>query len=339
MRLEHGDNPAGVERPGGGDRGADFGRVVRVVIHHQRAGRRHAETLEAPAGAPEAGESGGRDSQFGAGERARSQGTRRVASVVRARHRELDRHAAEREPRAARLKLHVLRPRDASREAFEAGLVAQHHIVRQLQEGAEGVVDVALGGVGRVMVELRVGQHGDPARELEQRAVRLVGLDHEPLARPPAGVRAGRADLATDQVAGVHSASAQRVDDHARRRRLAVGARDRDRRPQPCDLAQQVGAVQLAQPPLPRGRPLGIVGRDRAREHELCAFRHVGGVVREGGEPGAREVRRVGRAVGAADLRAKLAGNDCEAAHAGPADADKVQPAAPPRIPVHPPPP
>ena len=51
------------------------------------------------------------------------------------------------------------------------------------------------------MVELGVGEHGDLRRQREQRAVGLVGLDHEPLARAPAGVGAGRAHGAADEVA------------------------------------------------------------------------------------------------------------------------------------------
>ena len=105
-------------------------------------------------------------------------------------------------------------------------------------------------------------------RELEQAAVGLVGLDHEPLPRPPAGVGAGAADLAADQVARVRPGAAQRVHEHARRRRLAVGAGDRDRRLQARELAEQVGAVQLG-----RRRALGVVGRDRARVDDLGARR------------------------------------------------------------------
>ena len=69
---------------------------------------------------------------------------------------------------------------------------------------------------------------------------------HSPVS--PAGVGARAADLAADQVARVRPGAAQRVHEHARGRRLAVGAGDRDRRLQARDLAEQVGAVQLAAP-------------------------------------------------------------------------------------------
>ena len=111
------------------------------------------------------------------------------------------------------------------------------------------------------MVELGVGEDRNPAVELEQRAVGLVGLDHQPLPRPPAGVRARRAHLAADQVGRIRAAAAQGVDEHARGRRLAVGAGDGDRRPQPGQLGEQVGAVQLA---ASRPRARGSPGRSRS---------------------------------------------------------------------------
>ena len=67
---------------------------------------------------------------------------------------------------------------------------------------------------------------------------------HSPAPQP--AFDPGRADGAADEVAGVHPAAAQRVDEHARRRRLAVRAGDGDRRAQPGELAEQVRAVQLA---------------------------------------------------------------------------------------------
>ena len=97
-----------------------------------------------------------------------------------------------------------------------------------------------------------------------------------------------RADLAADQVARVVRA-AQRVHDHARRRRLAVGAGDAIVGFSAGQLAEQVGAVQLGR----AGRALGVVGRDRARVDDLGAVGDVGGVVADRGSiPAARSGRR-----------------------------------------------
>ena len=321
----------GLERAGGGDRGADLGRVVRVVVDHLGAAGRGPDPLEPPAGAAEVGERGGGGRGVGAGERAGGERGRGVAGVVDARDRQRHGHAGEAEARAAGLERDVLRPRDVAGEALEVRLVAEDDLVGHVEEGAERVVDVALGRVRRVVVELGVREHGDPRRELEQRAVRLVGLDHEPLPRPPAGVGAGRADLAADQVAGIEAAAAQRVHDHARGRRLAVRPGHRDRRPQARDLAEQVGAVQLTQAALARRHALRVVRRDRARDDDLGALGDVRGIVPgRRHDPGRPQVRRVGRPVGASHFGAECACDDGEAAHPGAADADEVQPPAGP---------
>ena len=68
-----------------------------------------------------------------------------------------------------------------------------------------------------MMVELGVGQHRDLGLELQQRAVGLVRLDHDPLARAPAGVDPGGAQLAADDVGRVEPGAAQHVHDHRRR--------------------------------------------------------------------------------------------------------------------------
>ena len=79
--------------------------------------------------------------------------------------------------------------------------------------------------------------------QLEQAAVGLVGLDDQPFA---VGLQSAlvpvRADLAADQVA---RAAPQGVHEHRRRRGLPVRAGDGDRRLEPRELAEQVGAVQL----------------------------------------------------------------------------------------------
>ena len=58
------------------------------------------------------------------------------------------------------------------------------------------------------MVELDARHHRHLARELEERAVGLVGLHDGPIALPPGRVRAERAQLAADQEGRVRPASA-----------------------------------------------------------------------------------------------------------------------------------
>ena len=52
------------------------------------------------------------------------------------------------------------------------------------------------------MVEAHVGDHRDVGAKGEEGAVRLVGLDHDPVAVPPGRVGACRARLAADQERG-----------------------------------------------------------------------------------------------------------------------------------------
>ena len=132
-----------------------------------------------------------------------------------------------------------------------------------------------------MVVELHVGQHRDLHREREHRAVGLVGLHHQPLARAPVRVGQTATDGGTHQPAGLHAGGAQDVHEHRGGGRLAVRARHRDRAPQRAQLAQQLRAGPLAQPPLARRRPLGVLGRHGAGVDDLHALAggQVGGVV------------------------------------------------------------
>ena len=256
-----------------------------------------------------------------------------------ARNRQLDGDAVQREARAAGGQLgvgverHERDPRGREREQprpvpDDGGAVGER------EERAERLVDVALRGVRRVVVELGVREHGDSGRQPEQRPVGLVGLHDEPLPRAPAGIGAGRAHRAADEVAGVHVAAAQRVHEHARGRRLAVRAGDGDRRAQACQLAEQLGPVQLAQAAVARRGPFRVLRRDRRGDDELRAVGHVGGVVAGGRfDPDRAKRAGVGRAGGAVRARdggAQRMRHEREPAHARAADAHEVQPPAGP---------
>jgi hypothetical protein len=113
-----------------------------------------------------------------------------------------------------------------------------------------------------------------------------------------------------------------------------VGAGDGDRRAQPRQLGEQVGAVQLAR----RDRTLGVLRADRSRVDDLGALRDVGRVVPDDGlDPRLAQPRRVGGAagaVGAGHRRAELLRHEREPAHARAADAHEVQAAVIP-WPIH----
>ena len=80
-----------------------------------------------------------------------------------------------------------------------------HHdrIARVGEEGGEGLAQRGQRRERRVVVVLDVRQDRDLGLQGEHRAVGLVGLDHEPLARPPARVGLSRPNRPADQPARV----------------------------------------------------------------------------------------------------------------------------------------
>ena len=275
MRLEGGDDaarrracgrPRASPRPRSGGGRSRRRRSAPAAVVPSRSKRRPAP--------PKSRERGGGLAEVGAGEPARRSAPRRRCGRCgrrgrRARPRR--RRARTREPPCVELGRRDVERRDRRRRRRSASSSgrSQTTACSASARKARNVSSTSRArGVGRVVVELGVGEHGDPRRELEQRAVGLVGLHDEPLPRPPAGVGARRAHLAADQVARVHPAAAQRVHDHARRRRLAVRAGDGDRRLEAGELAEQVGAVQLAAalaPPRAPGCRAGSRWRRRPR--------------------------------------------------------------------------
>ena len=165
--------------------------------------------------------------------------------------------------------------------------------------------------------------------ELEQRAVGLVGLDHDPLAAPPAGVRSGGAQLAADDVGRVEPAAAQRVDDHRRGRRLAVGPGDGQAAAQRGDLGEQVGAVQLAAAAPPGARDCRPGPRSSTRPRRRRGrSRRAWPIDRL--DPVLAQPLGVARTRPRSDpvtVRAERVRDQRQPAHAGAADADEVQPA------------
>ena len=200
-------------------------------------------------------------------------------------------------------------------------------------ELAQRVLEIEPRAVGGVMVELGVGQHGDLRIQAQQRAVRLVGLDHDPLALSPAGVGAGPPQLAAHHVGRIEPAFLEDLHDHRGGGGLAVGPGHGQAALDRGDLSQQLGAVQLASG---GGHALRVLGRNRRRVHDLRAGRDVLGPVAEHGldPPLAQDlgVARVGT-VGARHARTQPIGDQGQPAHAGPADADEVKLAV---RPVHP---
>ena len=114
-----------------------------------------------------------------------------------------------------------------------------------------------------MMVELDVRQHGDLHAQAEHRAVRLVGLDDQPLAAAPLRVGQATSHRSADQPSRLHPGGGERVDEHRGGGRLAVGAGDRDGAPERRQLTQQLRARKLGDAALARGDALDVLRAHR----------------------------------------------------------------------------
>ena len=166
---------------------------------------------------------------------------------------------------------------DAADELLHDRVVGAHHgeaVERHvLDEAAEGLLH---GVEGLEMIEvlgIDVGHDRDVGGELQEGAVRLVGLDHHPVAGAEPRIGAvGLDDAAVDhgriEIAGVEQRRDQRGG-----RGLAVGAGDRDAALEPHQLGEHLGAPHHRQPLRARGDELRIVALDRRGDDD-----HVGAV-------------------------------------------------------------
>ena len=132
---------------------------------------------------------------------------------------------------------------------------------------------------------------------------------------------------AADDERRVEAALGEHRRDEARRRRLAVRARDRDALLHPHQLGQHQRARHDRHAALARGHDFGVVGGDRGRHDDRVGVGDVGRRVADGdldaealeaARRGARGEIRAGHPVA---LRRQHFG---DAAHAGAADADEV---------------
>ena len=178
------------------------------------------------------------------------------------------------------------------------------------------------------MVELDVRHDRDLAGELEERAVGLVGLDHDPLPRSPGGVGPGAAQLAADRGRRGRGRSRAARARPCRGGGLAVRAGDRDRALQPESSPSRSARWRTAgraraRPPAP-GCPPGSPSRRSPRRPRAR--------LRRRGRPPARcrvaqprAVRGLGP-VRAGHIGAERARHQRQPTHAGAADPDEVEP-------------
>ena len=171
------------------------------------------------------------------------------------------------------------------------------------------------------------GHHRDGRRELEERAVGLVGLRDEELALAEPRVGAEAVDAPAHHHGGVEAARAQHRRHHRGGRGLAVGARDRDAVLEPHQLGEHLGARDDRDAALARRVDLHVVARHRGGVDDDVRALHVGGLV-AGEDLGAQPLEPLHRVaapqVGAGDAVAEVEQHLGDAAHADAADAHEV---------------
>ena len=197
----------------------------------------------------------------------------RVQHVVPAGNLQLDRRLLGTEARAQLEQLDLARGERPGAEAerhrgrHRGQLEPDGGDQRGHRPGEVGECLLHLGerAVGGVVVELDVRDHRHLRLELQERAVGLVRLHHDPVTLAPGGVGAGRAHLAADQVGRPSPAGHQRVRHHARRGGLAVRPGHGHAALEPRHLRQQLAAMDHAgaRAPAPPAAP-GCPRRSRS---------------------------------------------------------------------------
>ena len=166
---------------------------------------------------------------------------------------------------------------DAADQALHDRMIGAHHgeaVERHvLDEGAERILHRDEGLEVVEMLGVDVGDDGDVGRQLQERAVGFVGLDHHPVAGAEPGVGAVGVDDAAVDHGRIEIRGIEQRRDERRRRGLAVGAGDGDAAFQPHQLGQHLGAAHHRQALLAGGNEFRVVALDRRRHHQ-----HLGAV-------------------------------------------------------------
>ena len=82
--------------------------------------------------------------------------------------------------------------------------------------------------VGFHVIVVDVGDNGDHRIQIQERGIGLVGLDHDVIATAQPRTGAGGIQAAADHEGRIEAAGSEHARHQARRRRLAVRARDRN---------------------------------------------------------------------------------------------------------------
>ena len=216
-------------------------------------------------------------------------------------------------------------------DALHHRMVDAHHrkaVERHvLDEAAERVLHGLEGLEVVEMLGIDIGDDGDVGRQLQERAVALVGLHHHPVAGAEPRVGAVGIDDAAIDHGRIEIAGVEQRSDHRGRRGLAVGAGDRDAALQPHQLGQHFGAAHHRNALGARRHQFRIVALDRGRHHKHVGAVDVLGLVadrdRDALVAQALDVGALG-SIRALHRVAEIAQHLGDAAHADAADPDEM---------------
>jgi len=140
-------------------------------------------------------------------------------------------------------------PGHARRDAARAGVVrSRDHAPRAARELHERVLECLHGAVALEVVGLDVVHDRHRRRERQERAVELVRLDHEQLTPTQPRVPTPRSDTAAGESRRIPPGGRQRLRDHRRRGRLAVGSGNSHHGPAGDSLAERIGPPHHGDP-------------------------------------------------------------------------------------------
>ena len=210
------------------------------------------------------------------------------------------------------------------------GRAIERHAVHELDERSLDVRHIA---VAVHVFAIEVGHHRQHRRQLQKRAVALVGFGHQVLRRAQPRVRPQRADASAHHHGWVQialaTARAQHRGDHRGRGRLAMHSGYGDPILQPHQFGQHLGALDHRNLAHPCFHHFGVSGgNSRTGHHHIRSCRVLRRVpfVDDRAHPGQPVSDRRAAQVGARHRIPHRQQNLRDSAHANPADADKMDP-------------
>ena len=353
MRLEHDDDVAEVESMGGGERRLDLGGMMAVIVYDGDAAH-VADMREATTRALERREGAGGGIRIEPHDERRRERGGGVQHVVHARimlDGDLVRDAGgqlhiEGAPervlggmegaydviRSVRTIRDHAAPRSA-RELDQARVLAAYDnravLSHEVHERAERLLDLLERGVVVHVVGLDVGDDDDVGVEIEKRAVGFVGLADEELPVAVTAVCVVALHDAADQEAGVEPHAVEHGGAHRGRRRLAMGAGDREGGVAGSQSGKHLRAGPYGNTQLAGANQLRIRLGNRRGDHDHVGLDLVDGLglmPDEDLHAGTGELADIARRlqVRTGHPITALMEHQGDAAHAGAADADEM---------------